>query len=112
MIATYTTLTANIRGHGDSNELAAKTVEATGSSSTATPRPWRFSVSILQRLCEPARLAAQESQLAQVAATLPPLVKQLSQLHDLLAALSGRFPAQVAEEKFDLSSLTLPGELR
>ena len=39
-------------------------------------------------------VAAQESQLAQVAATLPPLLKQLAQQRDLLAALSGGFPSQ------------------
>ena len=37
-------------------------------------------------------LAAQESQLAQVAASLPPLLKQLAQQRDLLAVLSGGFP--------------------
>jgi NodT family efflux transporter outer membrane factor (OMF) lipoprotein len=56
-------------------------------------------------------VAAQESQLAQVAATLPPLVKQLAQLHDLLAVLTGRFPSQAPEEPFDLSSLELPQDL-
>jgi outer membrane protein TolC len=39
-------------------------------------------------------VATQEAQLAQVAATLPPLEKQLAQQRDLLAALSGRFPNQ------------------
>ena len=56
-------------------------------------------------------LAAQESQLAQVAATLPPLVKQLAQQRDLLAALAGVFPSQEPAETFDLSSLRLPQEL-
>jgi len=56
-------------------------------------------------------VAAQESQLAQVAATLPPLLKQLAQQHDLLAALSGGFPNQDLPEKFELSSLQLPQEL-
>ena len=37
-------------------------------------------------------VAAQESQLAQVAATLPPLLKQLAQQRDLLAAAFWRFP--------------------
>jgi NodT family efflux transporter outer membrane factor (OMF) lipoprotein len=37
-------------------------------------------------------VAAQEAQLAQVAATLPPLLKQLAQQRDLLAVLSGGFP--------------------
>ena len=53
-------------------------------------------------------VAAQESQLAQVAATLPPLLKQLAQQRDLLAALSGGFPNQDLPEKFELSSLQLP----
>jgi NodT family efflux transporter outer membrane factor (OMF) lipoprotein len=56
-------------------------------------------------------LAAQESQLAQVTATLPPLLKQSAQQHNLLAVLAGRFPSQAPAETFDLSSLQLPGEL-
>jgi NodT family efflux transporter outer membrane factor (OMF) lipoprotein len=56
-------------------------------------------------------VAAQESQLAQVAATLPPLLKQLAQQRDLLAALSGGFPNQDLPEKFELSNLQLPQEL-
>ena len=56
-------------------------------------------------------LAAQESQLAQVTATLPPLVKQLVQERDLLAVLVGQFPSQAPAEKFELSNLQLPGEL-
>jgi NodT family efflux transporter outer membrane factor (OMF) lipoprotein len=56
-------------------------------------------------------VAAQESQLAQVAATLPPLIKQLEQQRDLLVVLSGGFPSQDLAEKFDLASLQLPQEL-
>src|SRR5271169_1913201 len=56
-------------------------------------------------------VAAQESQLAQVTATLPPLLKQLAQQRDLLAVLSGGFPNQDLNEKFELSSLQLPQEL-
>ncbi len=56
-------------------------------------------------------VAAQESQLAQVTATLPPLLKQLAQQRDLLATLSGGFPDQRLEEKFELSNLQLPQEL-
>jgi NodT family efflux transporter outer membrane factor (OMF) lipoprotein len=58
-----------------------------------------------------ADLAAQESQLAQVNATLPPLLKQLAQQRDLLAALSGGFPSQGLSEKFELSNLQLPQKL-
>ena len=56
-------------------------------------------------------VAVQEAQLAQVAATLPPLLKQLAQQRDLLAVLSGGFPNEDLVEKFELSSLQLPLEL-
>ena len=56
-------------------------------------------------------VAAQEAQVAQVVATLPPLLKQLAQQRDELAALSGGFPNQEMEEKFELSSFQLPQEL-
>ena len=58
-----------------------------------------------------ADLAAQESQLAQVTATLPPLLKQLAQQRDLLVALSGGLPSTELAEKFELSSLQLPQRL-
>jgi NodT family efflux transporter outer membrane factor (OMF) lipoprotein len=56
-------------------------------------------------------VAAQESQLAQVAATLPPLLKQLAQQRDLLAVLAGGFPDKDLPDKFELSNLQLPQEL-
>lgn len=56
-------------------------------------------------------VAAQESQLAQVTATLPPLLKQLAQQRDLLATLSGGFPSQDLPDHFELGDLHLPQEL-
>jgi hypothetical protein len=56
-------------------------------------------------------VAAQDSQLAQVNATLPPLIKQAAQLRDLLAVLAGQFPSNATNEKFELSSLQLPEEV-
>ncbi len=56
-------------------------------------------------------LAVQQAQLAQAAATLPPLVKQAQQQRDLLAALTGRYPSQAPEESFELASLQLPQDL-
>jgi len=56
-------------------------------------------------------LAAQESQLAQLQATLPPLLTQLDQQNDLLAVLAGRLPSQAPEQAFDLASLHLPQHL-
>ena len=56
-------------------------------------------------------VAAQEAQLAQVAATLPPLRKQLTLQRDLLAVLSGGYPDQALREQFTLSGLRLPIDL-
>jgi NodT family efflux transporter outer membrane factor (OMF) lipoprotein len=56
-------------------------------------------------------LIAQRAALAQVQASLPPLEKQLAQQRNALAVLSGRPPVQEFPERFDLASLTLPGEL-
>ena len=56
-------------------------------------------------------LAAQESQLAQLQATLPPLLTQLDQQNNLLAVLSGQLPSQAPAQAFDLASLHLPQHL-
>lgn len=56
-------------------------------------------------------VAAQEAQLAQAAASLPPLLKQAAQQHDQLAVLTGRFPSEAALAKIDLASLQLPTDL-
>lgn len=56
-------------------------------------------------------VAAQEAQLAQAEAALPPLLTQLAQQRDLLAVLAGAFPTEDLPEKFKLSNLQLPEEL-
>lgn len=56
-------------------------------------------------------VVAQESQLAQVRATLPPLQKQLEIERDLLATLSGNYAADGVAERFDLDQLHLPDKL-
>jgi NodT family efflux transporter outer membrane factor (OMF) lipoprotein len=56
-------------------------------------------------------VAAQESQLAQAQALLPPLLKQSAQLRDALAALTGVYPSQAPADDFELSSLKLPQDL-
>ena len=56
-------------------------------------------------------VAAQEAQLAQVSATLPPLLKQLAQQRDLLARLAGAYPSDGLPETFEVSSFQLPREL-
>ncbi len=55
---------------------------------------------------------AQQAQLAQTRATLPPLEKQLTQARHRLAVLAGRFPGEAgAVPEFDLDGLELPREL-
>jgi NodT family efflux transporter outer membrane factor (OMF) lipoprotein len=56
-------------------------------------------------------LAAQESQLAQTQASLPPLRKQLEQQRHLIAMLAGEFPARARAADFDLASWKLPQNL-
>lgn len=56
-------------------------------------------------------VAAQESQLAVLSATLPPLEKQLDAQRHLLTALSGALPDRGLPESFELSALELPRDL-
>ena len=56
-------------------------------------------------------VVAQESQLAQVEASLPPLLKQLAQQRHILTALSGSLPDQEIPESFEFSQMQLPREL-
>ena len=110
-IATYTTLTANvvvtaIQVGSVQMQIAATRELIDISSNIVQILKYQLAKGYASRL----DLAAQESQLAQVAATLPPLLKQLAQLRDQLAVLAGRFPSQ-APEDIALSSLQLPQEL-
>lgn len=56
-------------------------------------------------------VAAQETQLAQVNASLPALRIQLAQQQHRLAVLAGHFPSEGADATFALADLTLPEEL-
>lgn len=56
-------------------------------------------------------IAAQEAQLAQLEASLPPLLKQRDQQNNLIAVLTGSYPGQQPADKFRLASLTLPSDL-
>ena len=112
MIATYTTLTANVVVTALQQAGLQTQIEATRrlvhlNTGMVRILRYQFAKGYASRL----DLAAQESQLAQVSATLPPLLKQSAQLHDLLAVLTGRFPSQAPIEPFRLSSLKLPEEL-
>jgi len=57
-------------------------------------------------------ILAQQTQLAQTRATLPPLEKALAQTRHLLAVLTGRLPHETAEfPEFSLAEIELPQEL-
>jgi len=112
MIATYTTLTANVVVTAIQESSVQLQIDATRQLIDINANmlhifQYQFDKGYASRL----DVAAQESQLAQVAATLPPLLKQLAQLRDLLAVLAGRFPNQAADENFELSSLQLPQDV-
>jgi len=112
MIATYNTLTSNVAVTAIQQGSVQLQIEAT-----------RELIDINTRVLEILRyqfakgyangldVAAQESQLAQVVATLPPLLKQAAQLRDLMATLGGEFPSQAPASTFELTSLKLPQDL-
>ncbi|MDE2223375.1 MAG: efflux transporter outer membrane subunit [Candidatus Omnitrophica bacterium] len=112
LIATYITLSANVAVAAIQEESLQEQVETTRrliaiNSKMVRILRYQFTKGYAGRL----DLAAQESQLAQVAATLPPLRKQLAQQQDLLAVLAGKFPSQEAAGRLELSTLQLPEEL-
>jgi NodT family efflux transporter outer membrane factor (OMF) lipoprotein len=54
---------------------------------------------------------SQRNQLAQIAATVPPLEKALAQSRHQLSVLAGRLPSEAGMPEFALESLTLPEQL-
>jgi len=112
MMATYLTLTANVVVGAIQEASLRAQIETTrqllaiGSNMLQIVQ-FQYSKGYANGL----DVAAQESQLAQIAATMPPLLKQLAQQHDFLAVLAGDYPGQPNHEAFDLSKLQLPEEL-
>ena len=112
MIAAFTTLTSNVA-------VAAINLGATETQIEATRELMRSQGEMLEILqyqqtkgyASGLDVAAQEAQLAQTNATLPPLIKQEAQLRDQLAFLVGRFPANAPTDNFALETLTLPQEV-
>jgi NodT family efflux transporter outer membrane factor (OMF) lipoprotein len=112
MIAAYTTLTANVVVTAIQAGAVEAQIDATRqlielNSNMVEILRYQLKKGYASRL----DVVAQESQLAQVTAALPPLLKQSAQLRDLLAVLAGRFPNQAPAEKFELASLKLPEDL-
>jgi NodT family efflux transporter outer membrane factor (OMF) lipoprotein len=112
LIATYVTLSANVAVAAIQEASLRAQIDATRqligiNSNMVQILRYQFVKGYASRL----DVAAQESQLAPVAATMPPLLKQLAQQRDLLAVLAGKFPSENLPEKFELSKLQLPQEL-
>jgi NodT family efflux transporter outer membrane factor (OMF) lipoprotein len=110
--ATYLTLTANV--------VTAAIQEASLRAQIAGTRRVieleREALAVLRRELELGAIAegdvfAQDAALAQLEATLPPLNRQLQQVRDSLAALTGRLPADLKPGQLDLEQLVLPTDL-
>ncbi|MGH8090758.1 MAG: efflux transporter outer membrane subunit, partial [Rudaea sp.] len=112
LVAAHIALAANVVNAAVGEAALREQVKATGqlvdieTQSVGILR-YQFDKGYASRL----DLAAQESQLAQTQAGLPPLRKQLEQQRHLIAVLAGEFPAQARDADFDLASLKLPQDL-
>jgi NodT family efflux transporter outer membrane factor (OMF) lipoprotein len=112
MLATYTTLTSNVVVTAIQASATDAQIDATRQLIALNSRALEIlNYQLHKGYASGVDVAAQEAQLAQVAATLPPLVKQAQQLQHLLAVLSGRFPNEAPAQSFELSSLQLPTDL-
>jgi NodT family efflux transporter outer membrane factor (OMF) lipoprotein len=112
MLATYTTLTSNVVVTAIQASAIDAQIDATRQLIALNSHALEIlNYQLHKGYASGVDVAAQESQLAQVAATLPPLIKQTEQLHHLLAVLTGRFPNEAPTDTLELSSLKLPTEL-
>jgi NodT family efflux transporter outer membrane factor (OMF) lipoprotein len=110
--ATYLTLTANVV----TSAIQAAGLRAQIAGTIKVISFERESLAVLRRELELGAIAevdvyAQEAALATLEATLPPLQKQLQQMDDQLAVLTGRLPAEFKSSTLELSQLTLPLDL-
>ena len=93
MLATYTTLTSNVVVTAIQASAMDAQIDATRQLIALNSHALEIlNYQLHKGYASGVDVAAQESQLAQVTATLPPLIKQSDQLHHLLAVLTGRFP--------------------
>jgi NodT family efflux transporter outer membrane factor (OMF) lipoprotein len=112
MIATYTTLTSNVVVTAIQIGSTQMQIDATHELIGSAEKTLKILKYQLDKgYAGGLDVAAVEAQLAQFAATLPPLIKQEAQLRDQLAVLAGRFPSQAPVVNFDLSTLQLPQDL-
>jgi NodT family efflux transporter outer membrane factor (OMF) lipoprotein len=112
LLATYITLSANVAAAAIQEASLQAQIDATRQIIAVNTNMLRilrnqYAMGYTSQLA----VAAQEAQLAQAEAALPPLLSQLDQQRDLLAVLAGNFPGNDSSESFKLSDLQLPEEL-
>ncbi|HMA00397.1 MAG TPA: efflux transporter outer membrane subunit [Steroidobacteraceae bacterium] len=110
--ATYLTLTSNVVAAA----IQEASLRAQISGTERVIALERESLAVMRRELDlgaiaEADLYAQDAALAQLEATLPPLAKQLHQVRDQLAVLTGRLPADFTPAHFTLEQLSLPVDL-
>ena len=112
MIAAWNTLTSNVAVAAISDASLQAQIDATQEligieSRSVELMGYRYSKGDASQL----DVSAQQTQLAQTQASLPPLVKQRNQQRHMLAVLTGKFPGDAPAQDFDLASLQLPADL-
>jgi NodT family efflux transporter outer membrane factor (OMF) lipoprotein len=110
--ATYLTLAANVATTAITAASLREQIEATRQVIALAAD----SLGVMRRQLELGAIAeadvyAEESALAALEATLPPLARQLALADDQLAALTGRLPADLATGPLALADLVLPADL-
>lgn len=112
LVATHLTLTSNLALAAVQEASLRAQIAATReliaiNTDTLTVLRNQFTAGYASRL----DVAAQESQLAQVEASLPPLLKQLAQQRHVLTALAGSAPDKEIPQTFEIWQMQLPQEL-
>lgn len=112
MIAAWTTLTSNVVVTAVQLAALSAQVDATQKLIDANTQMLKvLSYQYEKGYASQIDVAAQVAQLAQINATLPPLVKQLEQQRHLLAVLVGEFPVEAPTGTIELADLHLPEDL-
>jgi NodT family efflux transporter outer membrane factor (OMF) lipoprotein len=110
--AAYLSLAANVVGAAIQEAGLHAQIDATGQVIAAERESLALMRSQLQlgAIAE-ADVLAQDTALAALEATLPPLQKGLDQQHDLLAVLCGRLPADQPAGTLALDQLRMPAQI-
>ena len=110
--ATYVTLASNVVAAAIQEASLRAQLDATRAIITSNEKSLEVMREKYRRgYASALAVAAQDAQLAQARAMLPPLERQLEQTRDLERALAGQLPNQELSQTFELGSLKLPTDL-